>query len=158
MPFSKFLEIIHLEKTDCELTDAINLIAILADKDVKEIGNIPKFKFEPLVANADFLLETPDTSTSTVFWPLKTLDTLTMDNFIEFETMKKDYNHYPALLSMMSGIKVDVILKMSTIDVLNGFFLLQKVSTKYIQHSARSLLWRVTKQRLKDKFRFWQKK
>lgn len=158
LPFTKYLDIINLEQTDDDLTNSINLVAIMSGKEVKEIEKMKARDFAVLASNLEFLKEEPNVEDSTFQWNIKDVDSLTMDNFIEYETLKNDQNNLPTLLAMMSDVKADDIIKMNTLDVLHGFFLLRKTSIKYIQASAKSLLWKVTKQRLKDKFLFWQKK
>ncbi|VTP97620.1 hypothetical protein [Sphingobacterium daejeonense] len=56
------------------------------------------------------------------------------------------------IISMMTGIKEEKVNQLPTTDVLYAFFLLQRELVKFINYSAKSLLKRTVKEKIKKIF------
>lgn len=158
LPFKKYTKIINLEQSENDITNMINIISIVNDMDIVDVEKMKTKDFTKSASNLTFLQHEPLLSQATYNWNIKDIDQLTMDDFISYESLKSDTNNIPAILSLVSGVKENDINEMSTIEILNGFFLLKLQLNKFIKASVKSLILRATVQKLKAKFRFWPKK
>lgn len=159
VPFKKYIEISKLDFQLDDLTNAINLVSILSDKSVEDIDKIKAKDFTKYSSNLQFILTEPDFKTSKFDWKIKKIEDITVDDFIAFENLKDENFNYPAIMSFMSvnNLDEDAINKMSTIDVLNGFFLLKKKLQKYMVTTLQSLILKAMKEKM-QKLAFWRKK
>lgn len=148
LPFSKYIQIVELEQTEDELTNMIHLVSIINNIEVAEVEKLTAKEFSKYSAPLSFLTNEPEISEAKLKWKIKDLDKITMDEFIQFETLKNENIGIASILAFMSDKPEEEILKMSTIEVLNGFFLLQKSLVKFINRSSISLVAKAMKQKV----------
>jgi len=156
LPFEKYIKLSSINTTD-ELQQMIESIAIINDLSVEEVKNLKLSDFNNYVDSVAFLAQEPNYSNSKFNWKFKNIEDITTDEFITYEKIKGDVNSMAYIVSMLTGIKEEKVNQMSTIDVLYAFFLFKQHLTKFINRSARSLLWEITKQKMK-KVLFWHKR
>lgn len=160
LPFDKYIKLSAINTTD-ELQQMIESIAIINDLSIDEVKNLKLSDFNNFVDDVAFLAQEPNYSNSRYNWQFKNIEDITTDEFITYEKIKGDVNSMSYVVSMLTGIKEEKVNQMSTIDVLYAFFLFKKHFTKFINRSARSLLWQITKMKMKQKMKkvqFWRKK
>lgn len=149
MPFEKYIEVVSYQQTEDELTNLINLVSILNNLPIEEVEKMTAKEFKKYAQPLAFLTKEPSLKGAKIKWKIKTLDKITMDEFIDFESMKNDTVNIATILSFMSEKTEEEILKMSTVEVLNGFFLLNLKLKKFIAFSLLSLGWKKMKEKVK---------
>lgn len=160
LPFEKYIKLSSINTTD-ELQQMIESIAIINDLSVDEVKYLKLSDFNNYVDDVAFLADEPNYSNSIYKWKFKNIEDITTDEFITYEKIKSDVNCMSYVVSMLTGIKEEKVNQISTIDVLYAFFLFKKHLTKFINRSARSLVWQITKQKMKQKMKkvlFWHKR
>ncbi|OYD44145.1 hypothetical protein CHU00_18435 [Sphingobacterium cellulitidis] len=160
MPFSKYIELIKIKAED-DLEKSIQIVSILNDIPLEKVRNMKAKEFIAFTNNMEFLSHKPDfNNADKSAWKIKAIEDVTMDDFITFENSKTNEDSIPFILSFMSNKTEAEILKMSTLDVLNGFFLLQEYLKKYINRLPFLILMENSKmkmKKLKQKLQFWRK-
>lgn len=158
VPFEKYIEISKLYFELDDLSNAINLVSILSDKSVEDIDKIKAKDFTKYSSNLQFLETEPDFKTSKYKWKIKSIEDITVDDFIAFENLKDENFNYPAILSFMSenNLDEDNINEMSAIDVLAGFFLLNKKLQRYTITTLLSLILKAMREKI-QKLAFWRR-
>lgn len=149
MPFEKYIEVVSYNQTEDELTNLIYLVSILNNLSIEEVEKMTAKEFKNYAEPLVFLISEPNLKEAKIKWKIKKLDDITMDEFIDFEGMKNETVNIASILSFMSEKSESEILKMSTVEVLNGFFLLNKKLEKFIAFSLISLAWKKMKQKVK---------
>lgn len=149
MPFEKYIEIVSYNQTEDELTNLIYLVSILNNLSIEEVEKMTAKEFKKYAEPLAFLISEVNLKEAKIKWKIKKLDDITMDEFIDFEGMKNETVNIASILSFMSEKSESEILKMSTVEVLNGFFLLNKKLEKFIAFSLISLAWKKMKQKVK---------
>lgn len=157
LPFEKYIQIVQLQQDEDELTNMIHLVSIINNMEVDKVEKLTAKEFSKFSTPLAFLGEEPKLKDAKIKWKIKDLDKVTMDEFIQFETLKNDNNGIASILAFMSDKSEDEILKMSTIEVLNGFFLLQNSLVKFINRSSLFLVAKVMKQKILN-YLPWHKK
>src|SRR5690606_13840920 len=114
-----------------------NLVHICYDTSIEEIRQLKKKDFDVLVSELSFLHDEIDIKNAKHKWKIKSMENITMDDFINYQAMQNEIDNYPAILAFMTGEDEDTINQMSTVEVLNGFFLLKKKLLKYITRLPR---------------------
>ena len=160
LPFSKYIEIIKI-KTNDDLEKTIQIVSILNEIQIEKVRKMKAKEFITYTSDLAFFENKPDFSIADkTLWNIKNIEEITMDNFISYEDSKTEEDSIPFILSFMSDKTEEEILKMSTLDVLNGFFLLQQYLVKYINHLPFLFLKETNKQKMKilqKKLQFWRK-
>lgn len=158
VPFKKYIEISKVDFELDDLTNAINLVSILADKSIEEVEKMKAKEFTKYSSNLKFLESQPNSKNSKFDWKIKKIEDITMDDFIAFNNLKDDINNFPAMLSFMSenSLNEDDINEMNTEDILKGFFLLNKQLRKYTVTTLLSLILKAMREKI-QKLAFWRR-
>ena len=151
LAFQKYIELNKI-KTDDDFQKLIEMVAVLNDLTIDEVKEMKAKHFQALTEDITFLSQKPDFSKSNFNWQFKNLEDLTTDEFISYEKLKNDEDSMSYIISMMTGIKESKVNQLPTTDVLYAFFLLQKELVKFINYSAKSLLHRTVKEKIRKIF------
>lgn len=151
LPFQKYVELNKI-KTDDDFQKLIEMVAVLNDLSINEVKEMKAKNFQSFTEDITFLSQKPDFSKSNFNWSFKQLEDLTTDEFISYEKLKNDVDSMSYIISMMTGIKEEKVNQLPTTDVLYAFFLLQRELVKFINYSAKSLLQRTVKEKIRKIF------
>lgn len=162
LPFEKYLQIKQLHEKQLDILDEdIEYISLMTSLPTEEVRRIKFVDIQALKARTEFFAVQPDYTNATYKWKIKSLEDVTMDDYITFARANNgDETNFASILTFMTknGLTEDEILKMPTPEVLNGFFLLSKKLSKLINSSLLSLLWKEMKKKVTKKLAPWRRK
>ena len=132
--------------------NTLSILAVLLELPVEDIEALPMKDVIEMGNKLSFTTIPPEPNKK-VKMKFKDIETLTYNDYIMFIQLQDKYiTNLHSIIKTLSIEKLtdEQVLQMSIVDVMGGFFLLQKQLKQYLNHSIRSTIQLLIKQKAKQ--------